>query len=159
MLWLAMAQIIPVALVIFIGDVSEKGFNLFMQKREGTDHLNGCWEFPGGKIEKGELPIEAAAREIKEEVGFDVPRDSLSLFNIYPHRYSERTVSLFSYLFHDSDKALEKLPLKCFPVSFDDEESSFEDKIPAANIKIMSDLKNYIHRHYAKGTWDKLWEM
>lgn len=36
--------------------------------------LKGYWCFPGGRIEKGEEPQEAAARELKEETGIITDR-------------------------------------------------------------------------------------
>jgi 8-oxo-dGTP diphosphatase len=33
---------------------------------------NGLWAIPGGKVEKGERVIEAAEREIREEIGYQI---------------------------------------------------------------------------------------
>jgi 8-oxo-dGTP diphosphatase len=50
------------------GLIRRQGKVLVGQRPEGAS-LAGTWEFPGGKIELGESPEEALARELQEELG------------------------------------------------------------------------------------------
>lgn len=51
--------------------VYRDGKILFAQRQKGK-HLPALWEFPGGKVERGETDQEALKRELQEEVGVDI---------------------------------------------------------------------------------------
>ena len=48
------------------------GGRVLLQKRRADSRHGGLWEFPGGKIEPGELGKSALVREIAEELGIAV---------------------------------------------------------------------------------------
>ncbi|MEA3551518.1 MULTISPECIES: (deoxy)nucleoside triphosphate pyrophosphohydrolase [Micrococcaceae] len=45
---------------------------LLVARRSAPEELAGLWEFPGGKVESGEQPEAALARELYEELGIGV---------------------------------------------------------------------------------------
>jgi len=59
-----------------VGVVFKNG-RVLITRRKSEGLLGGLWEFPGGKIRKGETAAEACVREIKEEVNLTVTVESL----------------------------------------------------------------------------------
>src|SRR5580692_9549580 len=64
---------------------------LVCQRRRDDSHALQ-WEFPGGKVEPGEIPQEALARELREELGIEA-KIGKELFRTR-HRYRESGQSL-----------------------------------------------------------------
>lgn len=46
--------------------------NKILATQRGYGEFEGGWEFPGGKVEPGELPEDALKREIREELAIEI---------------------------------------------------------------------------------------
>jgi 8-oxo-dGTP diphosphatase len=58
-------------LVVALALVDGAGRVLMQQRPHAREH-GGLWEFPGGKVEPGEGPVEALVREVAEELGIAI---------------------------------------------------------------------------------------
>ena len=79
-----MKTILVVAVVL----VDRDGRVLLSQRPSGKS-MAGLWEFPGGKIENGEVPEEALIRELKEELGIDTWSSCLAPLSFASHSYED----------------------------------------------------------------------
>lgn len=68
--------------------VDPDGRVLIARRPEGKA-MAGLWEFPGGKVEPGELPEATVIRELKEELGIDVTEACLAPLTFASHGYEE----------------------------------------------------------------------
>jgi 8-oxo-dGTP diphosphatase len=69
---------------------------VLIARRKMGKHLSGFWEFPGGKLEKGENDISCLRREIKEEIAIDIKVTKHFMNN--EHSYGEKQILLKSYI-------------------------------------------------------------
>jgi 8-oxo-dGTP diphosphatase len=71
---------------------------VLLQKRAAGRAMAGLWEFPGGKVEAGERPEQALARELGEELGIEVDIESLEPAAFASADNSGRHMLLLLYL-------------------------------------------------------------
>ena len=75
-------------LVSAVALIDRDGRVLLAQRPEGKS-MAGLWEFPGGKVEKGESPEAALVRELDEELGIQTWDSCLAPLTFASHQYDD----------------------------------------------------------------------
>ena len=70
---------------------------VLLSQRKGGSHLAGAWEFPGGKVEAGEDPRAALARELQEELGVIAKVGDIVEVTFHRYEEAEKVVLLLFY--------------------------------------------------------------
>lgn len=74
----------------------ECGDKILLLHRQDNKSQGQLWGIPGGKIDKGETPLQAVIREVFEETGFDISKQNViqlqTVFIKYPNN--------FDYVYH-----------------------------------------------------------
>ena len=81
--------------ITVVAAIVEAGGTVLITRRLRGTHLEGMWEFPGGKVDPGESHAAALRREIREELAADIAVHDLVLSTT--HQYPERAVALYFY--------------------------------------------------------------
>jgi len=78
-----------------VAAVIERDGKILVGQRRKSDSHGLKWEFPGGKVERGEAPTAALARELEEELGIQarVGREIVR----YAHEYPKRATILLIF--------------------------------------------------------------
>tara|TARA_B100000242_G_C43025788_1_gene477621 strand:+ start:1006 stop:1419 length:414 start_codon:yes stop_codon:yes gene_type:complete len=71
---------------------------ILISERPKGKFMQGFWEFPGGKLEKGENPEICLIREIKEEIGVDLENFCFSPLIFTLNEYENFDVLLLLYI-------------------------------------------------------------
>ncbi|MDE3155279.1 MAG: (deoxy)nucleoside triphosphate pyrophosphohydrolase [Acidobacteriota bacterium] len=79
-------------LLVVTAAVIERDGQFLVTRRQAGVHLEGFWEFPGGKCEAGESHEACLARELREEL--DAAAEIGALILSTRHDYEDRTVEL-----------------------------------------------------------------
>ena len=93
----------PEILIVVAAAMIDPDGRVMVQRRPPGKAMAGLWEFPGGKIDAGELPEDALRRELEEELGIAVDKSCLAPAVFASESLGERHVLLLLYVLRKWD--------------------------------------------------------
>jgi 8-oxo-dGTP diphosphatase len=130
-------KLLPVALALFYKQEKETLY-VWTQVREDDGPYHGLLEFPGGKIEEGETPVQAAVREVEEEVGIKIDGSLGQSMGTYTNPLNGRVILLYVILFPDTEDLSGKG--QWLEISGKDLSRPYSGQIPSPNHQIIDEL-------------------
>lgn len=119
-----------------VAGVIRKGLRILIDRRKPEGLLGGLWEFPGGKVERGETLPAALRREVREEVGVAVAVGEE--IAVVQHAYSHFRITLHAFLC-DYKRGTAK-PVQCDEVKWVTVKQLSQFAFPKANHGILKVL-------------------
>lgn len=86
----------PPAVPVVCAVILDAAGRILLAQRPPHKHLPLKWEFPGGKVEAGEDPAAAIAREIREELGCEL--EILRALPRFTHQYPKTLIEMIPYV-------------------------------------------------------------
>lgn len=122
--------------IVVAGVIVENGKVLLSRRKKGT-HLEGQWEFPGGKVEPGEDPRDALHRELAEELGIDTKIGEIA--DVTFHRYEEAAKAVLLLFFHATrnDGSPEPRAVDVAEIAWAGKEALQPSRFPPADVAIL----------------------
>jgi 8-oxo-dGTP diphosphatase len=132
-------------IVVSAGVIIEGGRVLLTQRKAGA-HLEGAWEFPGGKVHDGEDPRQALRRELREELGLDVAVGEI--VEVTFHRYEEEKKSVLLLFFEAARLAGSPEPRALDVAAFEwaAAEGLEPARFPPADVAVLSKVRQALYR-------------
>jgi len=131
----------PIVLVAAAALIDVDGRVLICQRPEGKS-LAGLWEFPGGKVEKGETPEQCLIRELHEELDITVAQACLAPFVFASHTYEKFHLLMPLYLLRRWEGIVTAREHKAMAWVKPDKLSDYE--MPPADIPLVAWLRDVL---------------
>ena len=104
--------------------------------------MPNLWEFPGGKLEEGELPDQAIVRELSEELCIKTSSSCLAPVTFVIHHYENFNIILFLFICRKWEGIIR--PLEGQQISWVTKCDLRSYKMPEANSYLIAILRDWI---------------
>ena len=135
-------QIIPSVFIILIDTSIPNSKRILLSKRLNTGFMDGYWSLPAGHIEECESIYEAAAREIKEELGIEIDQKNLQIVHIRHHLDEGRINFYLKCTSNSNFQVINNEPEKCSQLKW----FSF-DELPENLLATITESLDSINQH------------
>jgi 8-oxo-dGTP diphosphatase len=137
---------VRVRTVIVSAAVVLRDRRVLLSQRKGGTHLEGAWEFPGGKVEAGEDPRAALVRELREELGVDATVGDIVCVTFHRYEEADKAVLLLFYEATLTAGSPEPKALDVAAVQWAD--ASFLDpaRFPPADVEVLDKVRARLQR-------------
>lgn len=119
-----------------------KNQKILMSRRQNTGWADGMLCIPGGHVEPTELPIDAAIRELKEELDITAKRSELTFLCTEVKHVTDRFYISVEFTLKTTQEPTNNEPEKCSELVWVDPDNMPEDVIP--------NFRNIIEKSYIK---------
>jgi 8-oxo-dGTP diphosphatase len=129
--------------IVAAGIMIERGKVLLSRRKQGT-HLAGLWEFPGGKVDAGEDPRAALARELSEELGITTRIGEI--VEVTFHRYEDAGKAVL-LLFFEAERergSPEPRAIDVAEVGWFAEDALEPSALPPADVAVLAKVRRLL---------------
>jgi 8-oxo-dGTP diphosphatase len=117
---------------------------ILITQRPAGKWMEGYWEFPGGKIEPGEVPEFALMRELREELGIETRPSCFSPIAFASHTYEDKKTHVLMPLYacrfwHGTPRGAEGQALKWVNVP-----ELYQIGLLPADVPLIPLIENYL---------------
>ncbi len=125
-------------LVVAAAVIVQEGRVLVTQRKRGS-HLEGTWEFPGGKVEADEDPRDTLARELAEEIGVTATAGDIVEVTFY--RYPEKSVLLLFYEARLAPRSEAPRAIDVAAVRWATADELIDEQFPPADVPVLARVR------------------